>query len=74
MSDSDRALDLAHRMRYLMGQDVEEFELARQIEVENEFWNRTNPQLLQEAWGELSSHERTAWKAWCLYREEHERI
>lgn len=56
-----------------MGQDLEEFEIARQIEDENEHLNDTAPQLLQEAWTVLDSTERSAWKNWLTYRETYER-
>lgn len=57
----------------LMGQDLEEFELAKRIEQTNEHLNSTTPQLLQEAWTVLDSTERSAWKQWLTYRETYER-
>lgn len=70
---SREAVDLAHRMRMLMGQDLDEFEIARQIEDENDYLNRTNSELLQEAWFVLQSNERSAWKAWTKWREKYAR-
>lgn len=70
---SKAAIDLAHRMRMLMGQDLEEFEIARQIELTNEHLNSAAPDLLQEAWTVLTSTERSAWKNWLTYRETYER-
>ena len=70
---SREAVDLAHRMRFLMGQDLDEFVIAREIEDENAHLNRTAHALLQEAWTVLSSTERSAWKEWITWREKHER-
>lgn len=72
MSDSD-AIDLAHRLRWLMSQDVEEFELARRIENENERLNAVSPDLLAAAWTHLEAHERRAWTDWLTYRRDYER-
>jgi hypothetical protein len=73
LGPSQAAIDLAHRMRFLMGQDLDEFEIARQIEQTNEHLNRSAPQLLQEAWTVLDSTERSCWKNWLTYRETYER-
>lgn len=67
------AIDLAHQMRFLMGQDLEEFAIARQIEQTNEHLNQATPELLQQAWTVLTSTERSAWKGWLTYRETYER-
>lgn len=66
-------MDLAHRMRMLMGQDLDEFEIARQIEDENARLNRTEPELLHQAWTVLQSQERSAWKEWITWRAKHGR-
>jgi hypothetical protein len=71
--ESDPAIDLAHKMRWLMSLDVEEFALARRIEAENSRLNRECPELLAEAWPHLESHERRAWVEWQHYRETYER-
>lgn len=73
LGPSKEAMDLAHRMRMLMGQDLDEFEVAKQIEDENARLNRTEPELLHQAWTVLQSHERSAWKAWITWREKHGR-
>jgi len=66
-------MDLAHRMRMLMGQDLDEFEIARQIENENDRLNCNEPELLHQAWSVLQSHERSAWKEWITWRAKHAR-
>lgn len=70
---SNAAIDLAHRMRFLMGQDLDEFVIAAQIEDENDRLNRTAQDLLQEAWTVLTSTERSAWKQWITWRGLYER-
>jgi hypothetical protein len=68
-----RAIDLAHRLRWFMGLDEEEFSLARMIEAENARINAESPQLLEEAFAVLTSTERRTWKAWLEYRGHYER-
>ena len=70
---SHAAVDLAHRMKMLMGQDLDEFEVAKQIESENEHLNRTAHELFQEAWFVLTSEERSAWKEWLTWRKLYDR-
>lgn len=70
---SAAAVDLAHRMRMLMGQDLDEFVIAAQIEDENEHLNRSAHELLQQAWTVLDSTERSAWKEWLIWRAKYER-
>lgn len=70
---SRAAVDLAHRMRFLMGQDLDEFVIAELIEKENAQLNRTAHDLLQEAWTVLTSTERSAWKEWITWRDKHDR-
>lgn len=69
---TDPAVDLAHRLRWLMALDNEEFEVARLIEAENARLNRDSPQLLLQAWPHLTSAERRAWNDWLTYREKYE--
>ncbi len=54
---SVEALDAAHRMRVLMGSDLDEYDMAdraREMELTTE--------QLQGAWTILNSSERAAWK------------
>lgn len=69
---SEASMDLAHRMRMLMGQDLDEFEISRQIELENERLN-AQPDLFQQAWSVLTSSERSAWKQWIQWRQLYDR-
>jgi hypothetical protein len=54
---SGEALDLAHRMRMLMGEDLDEYDMADKARA----MALTGDQLIQ-VWPVLTSTERSAWK------------
>ena len=58
--DSAPAVDAAHRMRAVMAQDVDEFDMA---DCARALTDEIGNELLHAAWGILQSHERSAWKA-----------
>jgi hypothetical protein len=60
-------MDAAHNMRRLINLDMEEHEVARQIQEENARLNKI-PDLLNAAWDVLSSEERRAWRGWNDWR------
>jgi hypothetical protein len=55
--DDSAALDLAHRMRMLMGEDLDEYDMADKARA----MALTGEQLTQ-VWPVLTSTERSAWK------------
>lgn len=68
---SRKGIDCAQAMRRLMNQDIDEMEIAKAVEAENERLNRAEPDLMNAAWNVLTSEERRAWKGWNDYRKQH---
>jgi hypothetical protein len=68
----NKGVDVAHAMRRLMNQDLDEKIIAKQVAEENSRLNREAPELLNAAWQVLSSDERRAWKGWNDLGENHE--
>jgi hypothetical protein len=65
VDNSSKGIDTATNMRRIMAQqDIEEDEIAKQVYEENERMNRDETNLLNAAWGILSSAERRSWKGW----------
>jgi hypothetical protein len=54
---STKSLDVAHRMRKLMGDDLDEYDMADKARE-----MALTPEQLHSAWPILTSTERAAWK------------
>lgn len=66
-----KGVDVAHAMRRLMSQDLDEKVIAKQVADENSRLNRESRELLEAAWNVLNSDERRAWKGWIDLRKTH---